>query len=141
MSAQQPRDPKQWAEATLWLNHADADIQAVEALLLASPALINPAAFHCQQAVEKMAKALLVGIGREPPHIHDLNRLYSLLRPDFPDIAGMIEDLTGLTAWYFAVRYPNIASDFAPSLNDIRAALMRLRALRARIAAFAPKAE
>ena len=49
----------------------DTDVVAAERLL---PDLVDPAAFHVQQAIEKALKAAIVLDGHEPPKIHDLNR-------------------------------------------------------------------
>lgn len=140
MSDRTPTDVEQWAEALLWLNRADLDLRAVEALLSASPPLVDTAAFHCQQAAEKIAKAVLVAIGHEPPHIHDIARLSRLIRDKHPEIADLVEALAGLTDWYISGRYPGVALDAAPNANDVRAALGQLRTLRRRLNALAPDA-
>ena len=50
-------------------------MRAAEALLaLASPE-IGPAAFHCQQVAEKMAKAALIAAREPPPRLHDIDEL------------------------------------------------------------------
>ncbi len=68
-------DPRQWREAERWLARADEDVRAAEALLaLASPE-VDPAAFHCQQAAEKMAKAMLIAAREPPPRLHDIDEL------------------------------------------------------------------
>jgi HEPN domain-containing protein len=56
----------QWKEAARWLARADEDAVVAELALTRDPPLVNPAAFHCQQAAEKMLKALLVAAGAAP---------------------------------------------------------------------------
>jgi hypothetical protein len=46
--------------------------------------------------------------------------------------------LSGLTDWYVTSRYP--AAEFMPSLQDIMAALDRLKEPRSALATLAPKA-
>jgi HEPN domain-containing protein len=58
--------------------------------------------FHCQQAVEKYLKGVLVILGEEPPYIHDLDRLCKLAekhRPSFVNISSPC-----VTINYFSVQ-------------------------------------
>ena len=66
-------------EAAEWLRIADHDIAAAEGL--ARLKLWPGAAYFCQQAAEKLLKALLMGQQREPPKTHDLLEL--------ADVAGI----------------------------------------------------
>jgi HEPN domain-containing protein len=53
--------------------------------------------FHCQQAVEKYLKGVLVILGEEPPYIHDLDDLCSMAerhRPSFVSIASLCTIIT-----------------------------------------------
>jgi len=54
-------------------------------------------AFHCQQAVEKYLKGVLVILGEEPPYIHDLDDLCSIVErhcPSFVKIASLCTIIT-----------------------------------------------
>ena len=51
------QDLIQWQEARRWLTKADEDLLAAQRLL---PEIIDQAAFHVQQAMEKTLKALMV---------------------------------------------------------------------------------
>src|SRR5438045_4656429 len=64
-------DPRQWEVALEWLDRADEDIRIVEVLLAKAPDLPWGAAFHCQQALEKMAKGVLIARRVEPPKSQD----------------------------------------------------------------------
>lgn len=70
----------QWAEAALWLAKADEDIRVAGLTLAADPPLVDPAAYHCQQAVEKIIKALLVAAATKVPRSHDIE----LAAPAYP---------------------------------------------------------
>jgi HEPN domain-containing protein len=135
-----PPDPRQWREAERWLARADEDMRAAEALLaLASPE-IGPAAFHCQQVAEKMAKAALIAAREPPPRLHDIDELGRRVQAHFPDIGAALETLGGITRWYVSARYPDAGASPAPSVADIRDVLSRLGDLRRRIAELQPGA-
>lgn len=51
---------------------ADRDMEAAEVLVLGSPHLYETVGFHCQQAVEKYLKAVLVASALPAPFIHSL---------------------------------------------------------------------
>jgi len=55
-----------------WLARARDDLRGAEIDLAAVPPLLGDAAFHCQQAVEKALKALLVWHDRPFRRTHDL---------------------------------------------------------------------
>ncbi len=48
------------AEVKRWLEKADHDRRAAPLALAGEPPITDVAAFHCQQAVEKLLKAYLV---------------------------------------------------------------------------------
>jgi len=54
---------------------ADRDVEAAQTLLRSSSHLYESIGFHCQQAVEKYAKAALVASSLPAPFIHDLTEL------------------------------------------------------------------
>ena len=87
-----------------WLRLAEND-RRVARLLLADGEY-DTCAFHCQQAVEKLLKAIIVKqTGQAPPYIHDLRPLFRLA-----DTAGADENvavaINGLNVYYAATRYP-----------------------------------
>ena len=50
-------DPSElWQGVLAWLRKAETDQRAAEALLKLKPPLCDAAAFHCQQAAEKLLK-------------------------------------------------------------------------------------
>jgi HEPN domain-containing protein len=131
---------KRWDEASRWLVFVDEDLHAAEVLMAHRPPVVRGAAFHCQQAIEKMAKAVLVANGADVPKIHDVEELSWLVRTHDIEMGEAISAFGSLTSWATAARYPNVEENIMPSEHDVQAALSRLAQLRARIAALAPKA-
>ena len=85
-----------------------------------------------------MAKATLIAFAAQYPKIHDIAELGRLVGAHRVELGSKIGDLSGLTDWYVTSRYP--AAEFMPSLQDIMAALDRLKELRSALATLAPKA-
>jgi HEPN domain-containing protein len=139
MSARTPSDPRQWSEAERWLARADEDLRAAEALLTLAPPAVDPAAFHCQQAAEKMAKAVLIAVREAPPRMHDIEELGRRVRAYVPDIGRALEALGGVTAWYTAARYPDAGLSTALTADDLADTLSRLHELRRHVADLKPK--
>ena len=62
-------------EVERWMQKADHDISVVDRILYDGGPELDIAAFHCQQAVEKLLKAYLVQIRTPFEKIHDLGVL------------------------------------------------------------------
>jgi HEPN domain-containing protein len=138
MSAQPGPDPKQWAEAVRWLARADDDLRVVEVLIAQANPPLLPAASHCQQAAEKMAKAVLIASQIAPPRIHDLEKLALLVGAQHADIGQALLGLAEITIWFVAARYPD-TFEIIPTVQDISSVLEKLKKLRQRIQLLAPK--
>lgn len=136
MSGQTWPDPERWAEAVQWLQRADEDLRLAEKIA-ADPDFLASAAFHCQQAAEKMAKAVIVAHQTEYPRIHDLAQLGVAVAALRPELGESIAGLSGLTDWYVTPRYPGL--EYRPSQQDVEMTLQKLKELRARIESLAPK--
>lgn len=94
-------------EAARWLAIAMEDIRVSRACLdLFEPAL-GAAAYHCQQAAEKLLKALLIVAGVRPPRTHDLAELGRSAEPFFELGHDLIDRLVPLTEWSTTYRYPS----------------------------------
>jgi HEPN domain-containing protein len=113
------QDLIQWQEAHRWLAKADEDLVAAERLL---PEIVNQAAFHVQQALEKTLKALMVAKRQEIRKTHDISLLVSLVRPRWPELIPQHFPIVELSQWYLASRYPGL-EEVALSISDVRAAL------------------
>jgi HEPN domain-containing protein len=135
MSAQPGPDPKQWAEVVRWLARADDDLRVVEVLISQADPPLLPAASHCQQAAEKMAKAVLIAFHVAPPRVHDLEKLALLVAARHADIGKALK----ITIWFVASRYPD-TFEIAPTIQDVSSVLVKLKGLRQRIDLLAPKA-
>lgn len=125
--------------ASEWLRYADDDLRIAEIPLINAPELPWGAAFHCQQALEKMAKAILVAMRTEPPKLPDIGVLGRLVEDRQPHLSRRITALAGLTSWYVAPRYPDAVIDSIPTQEEVSASLAQLRELRTEVAALAPK--
>ena len=129
-------DPQHWPEAKQWLERADEDLRLAQRIVRDAEFLAS-AAFHCQQAAEKMAKAVLVAYHAEYPRTHDLAELGTAVAAVRPELGESIAGLSGVTDWYVTSRYPGL--EYRPSRQDVELALEKLNDLRQQIAALAPK--
>ena len=136
MSGPTQPDPGRWAEAVQWLQRADEDIRLAEKIA-ADPDFLASAAFHCQQAAEKMAKAVIVAYQTDYPRIHDLAQLGLAVATLQPELGASIAGLSGLTDWYVTPRYPGL--EYRPSLQDVEITLRKLIELRRQIESLAPQ--
>lgn len=93
-----------------WLENANRDYDAAEHLLAEGDRFGEIAAFHCQQAVEKYLKALLVRYQVEFPKTHDIRKLLGWVATIHPDLAESLRDADTLTE----VRYPSDAPELLP---------------------------
>lgn len=95
-------------DAQEWLAYAEADRRSAHnALRMAD---YRDAAFHCQQAIEKLLKAVIVAeTGQRPPHLHDLRTLARQIRqiavPE--ELAQVISDMD---IYYTGARYPGVVA-------------------------------
>ena len=138
MSAPTVPNPRRWEEVARWLIRAADDLGIVDTLLTQSSPSLFGASLHCQQAAEKMAKATLIAFGVRPPRTHDLDQLGDLVLVVHPEIGSEVCGLAQLTTWYVASRYPDVATDSLPSIEDVLWALTKLRALHRRIESLVP---
>lgn len=89
-----------------WLDISRYDLDTAESTFTSARYLHT--AFMCQQAVEKMLKAvfLALNIGDEPPRTHNL--LFLLDRLGLDSIPESVSKISGrLTAYYIETRYPD----------------------------------
>ena len=138
MSETKRTDPRRWKVVLEWLDRADGDLRIAEILFSEAPDLPWGAAFHCQQALEKMAKGVLIAKGIEPPKTHDIDLLGRLVGSQEAQLGERISALSRLTVWYIAPRYPDAMIDDIPSEVDLLAAFAKLRELRLQIDKLAP---
>jgi len=88
-----------------WLAVVDDDLrQVVNNLHGPMPSLVG-AAYHCQQAAEKLVKAVLVEANTAFPKTHDIAALIGLL-PSGHRLKRKLRSLEKLTPYGVAYRYP-----------------------------------
>lgn len=87
-----------------WLKSADADIKVVKAII-ADNDLTHLAAFHCQQAIEKLFKAIIEEYKLSFVKTHNLQNLWSIVESYF-DTEVNCEIFILLDQLYIDARYP-----------------------------------
>ncbi len=140
MNERDPAASVQWEEARRWFAKSAEDQRMAILACHAEPPMLEPAAFHCQQAVEKLFKGLLVAAAKVIPKTHDLERLAGLVRLVYPQLAVEIDRLSPLTPWGTVTRYPDLDAELGLTAEDISDALTGIDALRAAVTALDPDA-
>ena len=118
-----------------WLKKVDEDLPAVRALLAGDDPVVSGATFHCQQAAEKLVKAVLVAAGRHPPRIHNIMALVDNLPEDHP-LLPMLRPLERFTPYIALFRYPGAGDLFddpadEPTAAEVASWLAEIEAVRA----------
>ncbi len=98
--------PPDLAELRRWLEKAEHDLRTAEVALDLSKPVTDTAAFHCQQAVEKLLKAYLFWRDREFEKIHDLRALALECTSLDSGFQTWIDRVGPLTAYAVRFRYP-----------------------------------
>jgi uncharacterized protein len=141
--AMKPADPRaKWEAVEGWLAHAQMDRLGVGVLLAADPPQLALAAFHCQQAVEKLLKGFLMLAGKRRRKTHSLGDLGNLAVASFPDIAELVAAAPAWSSWATDFRYPGERGRPAkpvPSEDELEQALSVIDALAIRLRAANPE--
>jgi HEPN domain-containing protein len=118
-------DPAEiWRKVLDWLQVAARDERAARICLAADPPLPEVAAYHCQQAMEKLLKGFLVRSNTDFRKTHDLDELGRSVLAAFPFAAPLITPARGWTAWSVAYRYPGEADPApGPTAEELNQAL------------------
>jgi len=114
-------------EVRAWLLKAGGDLLSARILVGHSPLVLGPAAFHCQQAVEKALKAFLVWRSTPFERVHSLVYLMDLCEAQEPGFAALREEAETLSPYAIEVRYPGEAPEISP--EDGRKALAAAEAV------------
>ena len=101
-----PHDPALVAETQAWLEKAAEDLAAAALDLGANPPLCGDAAFHAQQAVEKVLKAFLTWHGREFRKTHNLIELGQYGAEVDRNLEPLLRKAAPLTEYAWRFRYP-----------------------------------
>lgn len=118
---------KRREQALLFLRKAAQDESLLDAVLDVETVSDEVYGFHCQQAAEKMLKALLSNAGAAFPKTHDIGALMESLARADNSLPEVFKDLDAFTPFGAIYRY----EDFEPGLSlDRQTARNILRKLR-----------
>jgi HEPN domain-containing protein len=93
-------------EGAGWLIVAREDVRVARACLALDPPALGVAAYHCQQAAEKLVKGLLVAAAVAFRKTHDIDELADLAASNYTDCRDLLNTIRPLTVWGSAYRYP-----------------------------------
>jgi HEPN domain-containing protein len=91
----------------VWIDKADQDLATAKLIYLHIPSYLDIIAFHCQQAVEKYIKAVLVSFDLSFRRSHDLIYLLEVLAQNVVVSEELYEKASLLNSFSVEVRYPN----------------------------------
>ena len=114
-----------------WLEKADADLEAAEALLFLERPLLHPSCFHSQQATEKYLKAFLTSRQVESPKTHNIRELLNLVKTVDEGLPDALQSAVALTPYGVDLRYPGSGPE--PSPDEARRAVELARTVRDRV--------
>src|SRR5262245_31215274 len=122
------------SEVLEWIAMADEDLEVARRCLSTDAAIIGAAAYHCQQAAEKLIKAGLIAHGRAFRNTHDLEELADALAAAVPSLTASLAPVRPLTFWNFAFRDPMPTRDETPpSAGELTAILEDISRLRSEL--------
>jgi len=138
MKAPDPR--ARWEAVDGWLAVAQEDRRVAAACIAMEPPLRGIAAFHCQQAVEKLLKGFLTLAGKRGRKTHALAELGAAAARSFPEISAFVAAAEGWSGWAVDFRYPSPRRrpKPPPQEDELRQALDVIDALAARLRAANP---
>jgi HEPN domain-containing protein len=101
-----------------WLDISDYDLETARAMLFSERYLY--VVFMCQQAMEKIIKALYVDrYDKEPPRSHNLAFIFKKIKISMPDDTFKFFNI--LSAHYIENRYPEYKKKLSTTLNKLKA--------------------
>jgi HEPN domain-containing protein len=114
-------------EMRAWLHRASADLLSARILVEHSPLVLGPAAFHCQQAVEKTLKAFLAWRSVPFEKVHSLVYLMDVCEAEEPGFASLREEAESLAPYAVEICYPGDVPEI--SLEEAHIALAAAEAM------------
>jgi HEPN domain-containing protein len=129
-------DPRaRWEAVEDWLAVAQEDRRVAAACLAMDPPMRGVAAFHCQQAVEKILKGFLTLAGKRSRKTHSLEQLGAMAQASFPEIADFAAAARDWSGWAVDYRYPTRRrrKEPLPEEEELRRALAVIDALAAHL--------
>jgi uncharacterized protein len=101
-------DPRaRWEAVDDWLAVALEDRRGAAACIAMEPPLRGIAAYHCEQAVEKLLKGFLTLAGKRGRKTHSLAELGAAGARSFPEIREFVAAAEGWSGWAVEFRYPS----------------------------------
>lgn len=107
-----------------WLDFAAMDLEAAQFLFDMRPVPVKIICYHCEQAAEKLLKAVLVAADIEPPKTHDLIQLCKKCAELDSAYEVLADACIELSPYGVQVRYP---SDLDLNEDDMQYALTMCR--------------
>jgi HEPN domain-containing protein len=124
-------------ELQQWIKIADTDLSAAQHIAKSiQPPLCEIVCFHCQQAVEKYLKWVLVLHDIDYPKIHDLEELEKLCETISPEFSTIYEKCCLLSSVAVQSRYP---SDIKIEDDDMEKSLEYTKSIREFVRSQFPK--
>jgi HEPN domain-containing protein len=121
------------------MRHAAEDARIARGLLHFDPPSLGGAAYHCQQAAEKLLKGFLVRDNIDFSRTHDLDRLGQAVAGRFPAMTLLVVSMRAWTTWGVAYRYPGEAEpEPEPTMEELIKALDLIAQLAAALRSLAP---
>lgn len=118
---------KRREQALLLLRKAAQDESLLDEVLGSDKVSDELIGFHCQQAAEKMLKALLSDLGVAFPKTHELGALMDLLARSGEPLPGEFTNLDMLTPFGAVYRYDDYDAESPLNRQQARALLRSLR--------------
>ncbi len=115
-------------QARLLLRKAASDEAALDAVLDVPAVTDDVFGFHCQQAAEKLVKALLSQLQVPFRHTHDLRNLMDLLTDAGVPLPASLDGLKTLTIYAVQFRYEDVPSEVQLDRRQTRQLIRDLRA-------------
>jgi HEPN domain-containing protein len=121
-----------------WIVSAEFDLDAARRCL-ADPPNVVASAYHCQQAAEKLIKALLVALRIAYPRGrsgHDIG-LAAAQNPSDHNLRAAAETFDAIADWAISFRYPAddpLQAEPLPEPQEVATWLQRIDAFRAEVA-------
>ena len=107
-----------------WLDIADYDLATAQAMMDTNRYLY--VVFMCQQAIEKIIKALYVqAFDDEPPRSHNLGFIFKKIAVDAP--TDTMQHLNMLSAYYIESRYPEYKERLSSIIDKGKAKKLLLK--------------
>jgi HEPN domain-containing protein len=128
-----------WQRVEGWMRHAQEDARMARGLLHLDPPALGGAAYHCQQAAEKLLKGFLVRDSIDFRRTHDLDRLSHAVSDRFPAVTPLVASMRAWTTWGVAYRYPDESEpEPEPNVEELIKALDSISLPAAELRSLAP---